>query len=137
MGTQADFNVGPTSPGPYARLAVQYSLMAAYGLVAYVLGVTTVAAVSGDVWATVWPLLVTASAAAALISLNRSRKTGKYGWEMVCTLFLVAHMCSYSVYIVARTIEDGDISRLTVALLPIIACVIPFARVIDLGRKKK
>jgi hypothetical protein len=130
-------NPEPTSPGPYARLAVKYSLMAAYGLVASIVGITTITAVAGAEWGIAWPFLVTVSASATLISLNRSRRTGEYGWEIVCTLLLIAHMCSYSVYIIAQTVEGGDISRLTVALLPIIACVIPFARVIDLGRKKK
>lgn len=126
----------PEPPDQTGRLGVKYALLALYGLAASVVGIVTIEKVSGETWAILWPLLVTVFAVASLISLERSRARRKYGVEIVFTILLLATVNFYTVAIVARTLEDGDWTRLPVALLPVILSVSPFAHVLDIARKR-
>lgn len=124
------------APSPYARLRVKYALIALYGLASSLVGITTITAVSGEAWGLAWPVLVASLALGAILGLSRSQEKHMYGWEISMTLSLLAVFCSYSVLIVLRTIHDGEVTRLPVALLPVILSVTPFARFLDIVRKK-
>ncbi len=122
------------APIPYTRLRVKYALLSVYGLVASIVGVTTVGIVGGTLWETVWPFLISVTGLAAVVGVSRSKTSGKSGMEFATTLALLALLNSYTVAIVVRTFSDGDLARLTVALLPIIISVTPFGRMLDIGR---
>lgn len=128
---------GGVQPVPYYRLIVKYALIALYGLAASIVGVTTVNVVGGSLWESVWSFLLTVLSLAAMIGIIRSKLTGKVSVEVVSTLFLIGLLVSYAVAIILRTLVDWEFERLPALLLPVIISVTPFARVLDISRKKK
>lgn len=121
-------------PVPYTRLGVKYFLVALYGAAASIVGVTTINVVGGHVWETAWPFLLSLSSLAAIFGIIRSKYFQKTGFEFGTTLTFISLLMSYSVAIVVRTLFDGDMSRLPVAVLPVIISVTPFARILDIAR---
>jgi hypothetical protein len=126
-----------TGPPPYRTLMVTYVLLALYGVTSAVVGVTTMIAAAGDVWGLLWPLLVTALSVLALAGVIRSRVTGKEGFELVASLLLASLIIGYTFAIIIRTFDDGDITRLPVAWLPVALSVHPAGRMVQIARTRR
>lgn len=120
---------------PYASLIIKYGLISLYGLASSIVGITTLDVVAGALWGVLWPGLVTILALLAMVGVIRSRVTEKEGTELVFTLLLIALLIGYSVAIIARTFVDGQVSRLPIAFLPVILCVFPARRLVQIARK--
>ena len=126
-----------TGPPPYRTLIVTYALLALYGVTSAVVGVATLSAVAGSLWGLLWPLLVTALSVLALVGVVRSRVTRKEGFELVASLLLAAILIGYTVAIIARTFEDGDLARLPVAWLPVALSIHPAGRMVQIARTRR
>lgn len=124
-----------THSSPHAQLVIMYALLTIYGLGSGAVGVTTLSVVAGDQWAIIWPGLVAALSAGALIGVLRSWLANKHGWEVVATLLLVAMLAGYVIAILARTTLDGDPTRLPVAMLPLVVSIPPAFRLVDIARR--
>ena len=122
-----------THQSPHGQLILMYALLTLYGIGSGVVGVTTLSVVAGDEWAVIWPALVAALSASALIGVVRSWVANKHGWEVVATLLLVAMLIGYVVAILARTTIDGDASRLPVAILPLVVSIPPAFRLVTIA----
>jgi hypothetical protein len=120
-------------PPPYRTLIVKYALITMYGLTSCIVGVVTLDVAAGAVWAVLWPILVTVLAFLALLGVVHSWRTGRERFELVTTLLLIAMLVGYTVAILLRTWEDGEVSRLPVAWLPIILSVYPGRRLIQIA----
>lgn len=121
-------------PSPYPALIIKYALIAVYGAANGWVGVITLGVVSGPSWAVMWPALVLISSTAALVGVLISRSGGTHWPEMIATLALISLLIGYSAAIIIRTVEDGNVTRLPVALLPIILSVFPFSRLVSISR---
>ena len=119
----------------YTPWAVKYSLIAVYGLWASVSGVLTIERVAGREWSLLWPILVFLVATTALIGLFRYTRGHDPGLEIWATRLLVALFVSYSVFIFIGSIH-GPTSGAS-GMLPIILCVFPLDRLIQLDRRYK
>jgi lipopolysaccharide export LptBFGC system permease protein LptF len=126
-----------TGPPPFRTLIVTYALLTLYGVTSAVVGVTTLSAVAGSVWGLMWPLLVTAFSVLALAGVIRSRVSRKEGFELVASLLLAALLIGYTVAIIARTFDDGDLSRLPVAWLPVALSINPASRMVQIARTRR
>jgi hypothetical protein len=111
---------GTSSPSSTATI-VEYVLLALYGLGSAWVGVATLDVVA---------LLSTAAAIGVLVSRDGGPKT----IELVTTLLLISLLVGYSIAIVLRTMEDGNLARLPFAILPTAVAVHPFSRLIYIAR---
>jgi hypothetical protein len=123
-----------TGSSAHTQLIIMYALLALYGIGSGVVGVATLNVVAGEAWGLLWPALVAALSIAALVGVIRSGVTEKHGWEMVATLLLVAMLAGYVSAIIARTLHDGEPTRLPVAILPTVVSIPPAFRLIDIAR---
>lgn len=120
---------------PYVTLIIKYALIAVYGAFSGWVGIATLDVVAGQLWGVLWPALVTVFSLLAMFAVIRSRITEKEGLELVSTLLLISLLIGYSIAIVTRTTIDGNVTRLPVALLPIILSVFPARRLVQIARK--
>jgi hypothetical protein len=118
-------------PSPYPTLIIKYALIAVYGAASGYVGVATLDAVAGTGWALLWPALIMVTASASLIE-----RAGGSAWpEMVATIAMLSLLGGYSIAIVIRSVEDGTLTRLPFAMLPVILSVFPASRLGGLARK--
>lgn len=122
------------SPTPYATLIIKYAILALYGVTSCVVGVTTLDVVAGQAWGLIWPALVALLSTLALVGVIRSRVTGREGFELISTLLLVALLGGYVAAIIIRTMQDGEVTRLPIALLPLALSIYPAARMGRIAR---
>lgn len=121
----------------YTSLQIKYLILGLYGVAALIVGIPTIFAVTGEIWGVVLPALMTVTAFAATYGLERTKRGARGGVEFWATLCLFATFCSYSLAIIARTIEDGDVTRLPAALFPVALSILPFSRMASLARKDR
>jgi hypothetical protein len=124
---------GTSSPSSTATI-VEYVLLALYGLGSAWVGVATLDVVAGATWALLWPGLIALLSTAAAIGVLVSRDGGPKTIELVTTLLLISLLVGYSIAIVLRTMEDGNLARLPFAILPTAVAVHPFSRLIYIAR---
>ena len=122
------------SPSPYPPLITMYSLLALYGLASGFVGVSTIDVVAGQFWGLAWPFLIALTSLGALAGLLRSKLTRHHAVEVTTTLSLVGLLVTYSLFILVRTVLDGDAGRLPVAILPIVISVFPYFRLARIVR---
>lgn len=112
---------------------VKYIGFILYGLHASIKGVTTISETTSADWAFVWPILVSVLASFALVGVIRTRNEARPLLEIVATILLLAHLCTYSLYILLRAYSDGDGFVDAASMwLPILLCVFPFRRLVGL-----
>ena len=132
--------VGTGDPHPteaHARTTpyiAKYAGLALFGFHSSITGVATIGATAGPQWGLVWPSLITVLAVGALVGVLRTRAQRPPRFEIIATLLLLGHLASYSVFIVLRTIEDGQVERLPYAWLPLLVSFFPYARLVKLFR---
>jgi hypothetical protein len=122
-------------PSPYPTLIIKYALIAVYGAASGYVGVATLDAVAGTGWALLWPALIMVTATASLVGVLIERAGGSAWPEMVATIAMLSLLGGYSIAIVIRSVEDGTLTRLPFAMLPVILSVFPASRLGGLARK--
>lgn len=123
-------------PNPYPTLFIKYGLIFVYAVTSGVVGVTTLDVVAGEWWALLWPTLMALFSLLAFLGVLRSKRTGRYLFEIVATLLLIAMFAGYVVAIVYRGFDAGEYQRLPVAWLPVILSVFPTSRLVDIAPKR-
>lgn len=127
--------VTESHPSWYPGLIVKYTVVALYGLAVSTFGLVTLGATAGPQWELAWPVLLTVFALLALAGLLRSFFTRKFLLEIITTLMLNGLLFGYAVAIVARTLGDGDVSRLPAVALPLLVTVFPWLRLGHIVRR--
>lgn len=114
---------------------IKYVGFIIYGFHASAVGIPTIGSTTSADWAFIWPLIVSVLAMFAITGVVRTRRTNRVGLEVTATVFLLAHLTTYSAYIVIRAYgeEDGFLDA-AAAWLPILLCVFPFARLVTLSK---
>lgn len=130
----------PTGAAPpdaqRGRYIVKYTLIAGYGLWSALVGVPTIRAVSGEIVESIWPWAIVVAAAVAIVGVIRSRSTGRAGTEVLGILLLLAVLAGYAITIYTRCVTEGTWDRAPTGVLPIVVMVMPFARMLDLSRRR-
>lgn len=121
----------------FAEALISYCLITVYGVSSAIVGMTTQREVSGDLWELVWPIMLATASAVAVWGVLRSRNNGHLAVEIISSVAMVALLVSYSASILARTASDGEVTRLPVAILPILIGVSIFGRLVRLVIRRR
>lgn len=122
-------------PSEHSILTVKYALIAFYGILSGVVGVTTIDEVLGRAWSIAWPGLLVAAACASIIGVAISARRKSHTMEIYSTMAMILVLVSYPIANVVRTIGDHEWERLPFAVLPIIVTVAPYARLLKIVQK--
>lgn len=132
------------SSNVYKALVATYSGLILYGLVGILVGILTIFVSYGPLWGTLWPILMLLASTCSLVGLYVTKFTQSIKFELGALFLLVILLVFYSLGIVWRnSFPDSDpstdISKDAGALLPLIAAINPFMRMVAIfpkvGRK--
>lgn len=124
-----------SGPSEHAVLVVKYALIAFYGILSGIVGVTTIDEVLGKAWSIAWPGLLVAAACASIVGVAISARRGSHTTEIYATMAMIIVLLSYPLANIIRTLGDHEWERLPFAVLPVIVSVAPYARLLKIVQK--